>query len=440
MSKPAHSRLQLTDLRATGDCVVPGATRADDRDGANGFKSAQFRILLALMFCYLFFYTGRQNFGWVISALNQELGLSPTELGTISGSMLALYGIGQAINGNLGDKFGARWMVTFGALASVILNWATSFGQSFWPLMIFWSLNGYFQSFAWAPGGRLISNWFSRRERGRAFGFYVFSAGFSSVLTFALAILVLQHLAWQWVFRLPVLLLLAGGIVFFIVARDRPQDLGFSAVEADSETNDCPGDQATSLARYACALKNWRFVLASVAIGFESIARYGLLTWVPFHYLGPNWKQDPSGVWITLALPIGMALGGLSSGYVSDRLFHSNRSRPVALYLTSAAICLLVMSAVPRESHLLGIVLLFLAGFLVYGPQSSLWALCPDLLGRENAGTGVGLMDALAYGFAAIGGPVIGFVIQTTGDTASVFWVTAAVCALSTLCILPVRR
>ena len=29
-----------------------------------GFRLAQWRMLLATMFCYLFYYTGRQNFGW----------------------------------------------------------------------------------------------------------------------------------------------------------------------------------------------------------------------------------------------------------------------------------------------------------------------------------------------------------------------------------------
>lgn len=404
------------------------------------FRRAQMQMLLALMFCYLFFYTGRQNFGWVTRALNQDVGLSPTELGVISGAMLAFYGLGQAVNGNLGDKFGARRMVTLGALCSVALNWVTSFGQSFWTLLLPWAANGYFQSLAWAPGSRLLSNWFPRGERGRAFGFYVFAAGFSSVLTFALAILVLQHLSWEWVFRLPVLLLLGAGIFFFTVARDRPEEVGFPPLPEDVEENHVGHPGETILQRYAFALKNGRFLIASLAIGFESLARYGLLIWVPYHYLGERWKDDPLSVWITLALPVGMALGALSSGYLSDRVFGSNRSRPIALFLALAAAVCLAMYLVPSEMRLTGMVLLFLAGFLVYGPQSAFWALCPDLLGRRHAGTGVGLMNSFAYAFAAGGEPVIGYVIQSTGDTAAVFGVTAVVCALATLFILPVRR
>lgn len=407
--------------------------------GTPEFRRAQVRMLVALMLCYLFFYTGRQNFGWVMKSLNEELSILPAHLGLISGAMLACYGIGQAINGNLGDRFGARRMMTLGAVGSFTLNWVTSFGYSFWTLLLPWAANGYFQSLAWAPGSRLLSNWFARAERGRAFGFYVFAAGSSSVLTFVAAILVLDRFSWQWVFRLPVILLLAAGITFFCLARDRPEDLGFEPLsdEANSEPTQ---ERQGVVQRYAHALKNWRFLIASVSIGFESLARYGLLIWVPYHYLGEAWKGQPGSVWITLALPLGMAVGALSSGYISDRLFRANRSRPIALLLLLAAGVTLTMSLVPREHVLLGMVLLFVAGFLVYGPQSAYWALCPDLLGRQRAGTGVGLMNAFAYGFAAAGEPMIGLTIQHTENTASVFGVTALVCLLGAVCIVPVRR
>ena len=40
-----------------------------------GFRSAQWRMLLAAMFCYLFFYTGRQTFGFAIPGI--ERGTEP---------------------------------------------------------------------------------------------------------------------------------------------------------------------------------------------------------------------------------------------------------------------------------------------------------------------------------------------------------------------------
>lgn len=403
------------------------------------FRRAQWRMLGAAMFCYLFYYTGRQNFGFASKALSDELGLTATQVGWIGSAVLICYGIGQAINGNLGDRFGARRLMTLGALLSVCFNWWTSFATSFWALIIPWGINGYVQALGWAPGSRLLSNWWARHERGRAFGFYVFAAGFSSIFTFAVSLIVLDHFGWRWIFRLPVLFLLVGGVVFYFVARDRPEDLGLAPLtpEEDSE-----GDNAseTSAQRYRAILRSPRFLVACLSIGCESIARYGLLFWVPYHYLGDQWKSNPGAAWISLALPIGMALGALTAGHVSDRFFRSNRSRPIAVFLALAAFVSLVIYAVPAEQRTIGMILLFLAGFFVYGPQSSFWALCPDLLGRSRAGTGVGIMNAFAYGSAAAGEVFIGRMIDLTGNTETVFLVVASVCLVGSALILAVKR
>ena len=43
---------------------------------ATSFRRAQWRMLLAAMFCYLFFYTGRQTFGFAIPGIQAEFGVS----------------------------------------------------------------------------------------------------------------------------------------------------------------------------------------------------------------------------------------------------------------------------------------------------------------------------------------------------------------------------
>ena len=40
---------------------------------ADRFRRAQWRVLLATMFCYLFYYTGRQTFGFAIPGIQREL-------------------------------------------------------------------------------------------------------------------------------------------------------------------------------------------------------------------------------------------------------------------------------------------------------------------------------------------------------------------------------
>jgi len=414
------------------------------------FLRARRRSLGAVMFCYLFYYTGRQTFGFAIPGIQAELGIDKQTLGWISAAMLWSYAAGQMINGNLGDRFGGRRMMCLGAVASFALNWLTSFGSGTRSLAGAWGLNGLAQSMGWAPGSRLVSNWFTAGERGRAFGMYVFAAGLSSVLSYGTSLVVLDvlHLDWRWIFRLPVLLMLVGGLVVWCVARDRPSDVGLADLPDDAgNPEEAPIEQETAWQRYALALSNGRLLLAGLAIGFQNTVRYGLLIWVPVYFLGKDFADDPVGKWISIALPIGMALGAVTSGWISDRLCGSRRSGVITSFMVLAAVSAMVMYWLPPGSRF-GVPVLFLAGFFAYGPQSAFWALAPDLLGRARAGTAVGVMNFFAYAMAGLGEPFIGWMVQHNPfatspgveNVALVFPIVAAAAGCSAALALLIRR
>lgn len=417
----------------------------------SSFRLAQWRMLLAAMFCYLFFYTGRQTFGFAIPGIQAEFGLSKETLGWISAAMLWAYAIGQAINGSLADSYGGRRIMSLGAVLSCAANWLTSFATGFTSLILPWALNGYLQALGWAPGSRLLSNWWGVSERGKVYGFYVFAAGCASILSYVTSMVVLEvlHLEWRWIFRLPVLLMLAGGILFYLIARDRPQDLGFEPLadtgvaNADDKGHEVASDaQETAAQRYKAVLKNVRLLIAAVSLGFQNAARYGLIVWVPVHFLGADWKHGDGWIdpkWITVALPVGMAVGALSNGWISDRLFGSKRYLAIMLYMVLGAATSLWMWSLPAHSGI-GLAALFLCGFFVYGPASSFWALCPDLVGARRAGTATGVMNFSSYLFAGLCEPLIGSLLDSTGNTSLIFIVVASACVGSAVVALFVRR
>jgi MFS transporter, OPA family, glycerol-3-phosphate transporter len=412
------------------------------------YRRYKWTALLGVSFCYLFYYTGRQTFGFAIPGIQKDLGLSKEMLGWVSAAMLWAYAVGQSINGNLGDKFGGRTMMLTGAVLSFAANWATSFASSFVGFLLAWGLNGYFQAMGFAPGSRLLSNWWGHKNRGFVYSFYVGTSGFSSVLAYFLPIVILGGfgLDWRWIFRLSVLLMLFGAIVMFLTVQERPEDLGL-ARPADERS---PGDEAqgghaaeeASLLRYRAVLSNWRLYAAGLSIGFQNAARYALLVWIPVHFLGPNWKSASSAIdpaWITVALPIGMALGASTNSWMSDIVFHSQRYKAIITYMIIAAVIAIAMGFVSHGS-LLGIFGLFLCGFFVFGPASSFWALCPDIFGRHLSGTATGVLNFISYACAGLGEPLIGRFMDQTGDTSVIFPIVAALCICSALSSLLIRR
>lgn len=382
-------------------------------------------MLLVTMLCYMFFYTGRHNFGWAARAMATELHVSYEMIGWVSFSMLIGYAAGQLINGNLADHFSPRYMIPLGGVLSVGCNIAISFAHSFSLILVLWALNGYCQSMAWAPGSRLISNWWSREEKGKAFGFYTMAAGSSSVITFLLSVILLQQgWEWRWLFRVPVMFLLLGVIIFYLFARGKPSDMGFENLAVETGQLEKTSWQE----RYRAVFTNRSFVIACIAMGFESMARYGLVFWVPIHYLGKDWSRNPHYLWITVLMPIGMAVGALTFGNISDSIFKSNRPASIRAGILISAVISLLIYFLPAGNVVTGAVLLLLAGFFVYGPQANFWPMSPELLGEKYVGTGIGIMNMTAYLFAALGEPLLGKVIDITHNTATIFLVIAILC------------
>jgi sugar phosphate permease len=409
------------------------------------FSQYKWRALIGVTFCYLFYYTGRQTLGFAVSGIQHDYGLSKYQIGWISATMLWCYAGGQFINGNLGDKLGGKAMMIGGAVLSLAANWVFSFGHTFLFFLLAWGANGYFQSMGFAPGSRLLSNWWDHKHRGFVYGVYIGFSGFSSVLAYVFPVLILgtMHLDWIWIFRLAPLSMLLGALVLLLFVSERPEDKHLKSVEQAGDTPPLAvQDDLTSAQRYALVLRNWRLYITGLAIGFQNAARYALVVWVPVHFLGMDWKTSSALIdpkWITVALPVGMALGSLSNSWISDVLFQGRRYVAIVAYMVLASTTAIVMMFVPHAS-MLAIGLLFLCGFFVFGPASSFWALCPDIFGRRVAGTATGVLNTMSYIFAGIGEPVIGHMIDSTGNTSIIFPIVAGLCAASAVLSMLIKR
>ena len=410
-------------------------TEAAEPESARG-AALRLRMLLLVMFCYLFYYTGRQTFGFAIPGICEEFGYTKTQLGWCSTAMLWAYAVGQAVNGQLADRYGGRAMMSLGGVFSFVMNWMVSLGSGLAGIGVSWSINGLAQSMGWAPGSRILSNWWDHRHRGIVYGSYAFAAGCASILAFAMATWTVGF-GWRWIFRGPVILLLLASVVFWIFARDKPSDCGLPDLPPEARDEETPLHEC-AWDRYRVALTHIPFLTACLSIGCQNLARYGLYVWVPVHFLGSDWKNSPDK-WISIWLPVGMALGAISNGWISDRLLGANRSLAAALFLLGAAVCGGTMWLLP-SGHPLVVPMLFLTGFFVFGPESAYWALCPDLLGRRHAGTGTGVMNFSAKLIAGLGEPAIGWMVDRSGNTGVIFAVVAVSCTLGAILISRVKH
>ena len=90
------------------------------------FSSGQRTMLWVLWLTYGSFYFCRNNLGVALPGIQQELGYSKTELGTILMSLKLAYGVGQFINGQLAERWPPRRMLAFRTSRAPPKRWPRS--------------------------------------------------------------------------------------------------------------------------------------------------------------------------------------------------------------------------------------------------------------------------------------------------------------------------
>ncbi|HOK78759.1 MAG TPA: MFS transporter, partial [Verrucomicrobiota bacterium] len=125
----------------------------------------QMRVFWLLWTAYASYYLCRVNFAVAQPAILKEFpSWTAAQIGTIPSVYALFYAAGQMINGTLGQRFGARRMMTAALLVASLTNLAFSFASSFGVMLVLWAINGYAQSAGWSLLVQTISNWNTSRR------------------------------------------------------------------------------------------------------------------------------------------------------------------------------------------------------------------------------------------------------------------------------------
>ncbi|MCK6552804.1 MFS transporter, partial [Myxococcota bacterium] len=288
------------------------------------YNAWRVRIFASTWLCYAGFYFCRHAFSIVKATLGQEMDLGPSDLANIWAVYLVAYAIGEFNAAALGSKTGARKLLLLGMGVSLGCNVVFGFANNAWTFMAFMFLNGLAQATGWSGNVGTMAHWFRREERGRVMGFWSTCYQIGGVLAKAFAAMMLGWVGWRWSFWGASLVLGAVMIVFFLLQRDRPEDVGLAALEDAPAADGKKGEDGPDPGWTRELLTT--IIMMGAFYFFVKYIRYALWSWAPY-FLQMNFEvpRDQAGYYSTAFDAFGF-LGAITAGWLSDRVFQRKRA------------------------------------------------------------------------------------------------------------------
>jgi sugar phosphate permease len=403
------------------------------------YRRWRWQIFIITWLAYAGFYLTRKSFAVAKIGIQRDpsLGWTDSQLAWIDGAYLTAYALGQFLFGMAGDRLGTRIVVGTGMLFSVVAGIAMGASTAIVLFGAFFLIQGLCQSSGWGPLAKNISTFFSRRERGSVMGFWCTNYSLGAFVASIIVGFAGERFGWRYAFFIPAALLLGIWILFLLLQRNKPEDVGLPPIESHHhEAPDviAPGENSWSV--IGRVVTNPMVILLALVYLLVKPARYAILLWGPKYMnakLGSGMAE--SGV-LSALFELAGPLSAIGCGLVSDKLFQTRRMPVCVIGLLLLGAVLLSFNFLPPSRWVLG-GSFFLIGLLLFGPDSMITGTAAvDFGTKRGASTASGVINGMGSVGAILGGTIPGFFNQRWG-WAGVFGVLGAMAFVGGLMLLP---
>jgi len=420
------------------------ASKMSKEDILSAWRSWQIRTFVTIWITYGTFYLCRANMSFALPGIRDEFGFSMTMLGLLGTALFVMYSLGQFINGQLGDKLGARKLVFIGMIGSALLNIIFSFSTAFAFMLVVWGLNGYFQSMGWAPQVKTMAMWFTVAQRGKWMGLMGSCYQIGNMYSWLLASFLAANYGWRSLFWVPAILFLISSIHFVIRLRNAPEEVGLPSIvnlrkiAAGEPLEAAPAAAAAAVHKHLSigdtikiCLTNPRIWGVSIAFFCLDIIRYGFFYWAPVFLIEAQGATISSAGLTVAVLPLAGSAGAITCGWATGKFFQNRRAPVICMCLFGLAIFSYLFYYAPPGAWLWGLICLAVVGFCTYGAHVLMVGhAAQDFAGRKAAASAAGFIDGFGYIGAAMTGVFTGWLVENYSWEAGFwYWIIAALIA-----------
>ena len=421
------------------------------------YLSIRNRTFWGVTVAYSLYYVCRMSLSVVKQPLIDEGVLTAGQLGVIGSALLFVYAVGKFMNGFIADYCNIRRFMFTGLAISAGINLLMGIlgivdsmvglplSVIFILFTLLWGVNGWMQSMGSPPGVISLSRWFPQSKRGTFYSIFSASPYLGEFISFILTGLIVGAFGWQWGFVVAAAAGGAGAVLILLTVSDTPESQGLPSIQQLSGEQVKTVDNMPTRELQKMIFKHPGIWVIALSSAFIYITKYAIAGWgVLFLQKERAFSLEQATQIIAFSAVFGV-LGTVLAGWLSDRVFNSDRIRPAILSgaVSFVSLALFLFAGGGYMMNILYVSVFSLSIGVLYCIVAGLMAV--DIVPRKATGAALGIVGISSYIAAGLQDITSGYLIQY--NTAQVngadvydfgpvsyFWLAAALVAF----VLPV--
>lgn len=380
------------------------------------------KLSIILSLIYFTSYVTRINLSAIVQEIISDTGYTKSSFSIILVFMSITYGIGQIINGFIGDKVKPQLVILYGLIIATLVNLIFPlFSGSIIALTILWAINGFAQAMLWPPMVRIMVNTLKEEDYNKIVVKVINGAYVGTLFVYLISPLIIYLLTWKFVFVLSATIgLFTIGIWIF-----------------NSKKIVIIEENSNKLFKFnfpKTAILPMVFIV--LAIILQGMLRDGITTWTPTYLVEIFKYSEETSILFTISLAVLSIISTFIVGYIYQN-FIKNEVLLATYIFIIATILSLVLFFFYDFNSILSITLIALIIGCVHGINLCLISFVPKRFKKYgNISTISGIINSFTYVGAAISTYVVALFIENNGWIFTIgSWLIIAIIGLISIII-----
>lgn len=312
-------------------------------------------------------------------------------IGALSSIYYTCYAIGQLINGYIGDKIKAKYMISFGLMLASIGFWLLpQLSGMDMAATIAYGASGFFMAMIYGPMTKVVAENTEPIYATRCSMGYTLASFLGSPAAGVLA----AAMAWEWAFRAAggIMVMMATICLIVFTVMERKGLVRYGQFK--------PKEKGVGNLKLLIRRQILRFAVIAVLTG---IVRTAVLFWLPTYISQYLLFEPDAAALIYTAGTLCVSSSTFLAIFLYEKPMKQNMDMTILLSFACSALCFAGAYLVPVELPYLNIIFMVLAILTANCASNMIWSrYCPSLFDTGMVSGATGFLDCCSYLAASV--------------------------------------